>query len=460
MISVVDFFANQTITLLQSCKYLYLSAMLPVLQNRSSHNFIFFALMHPSQLQIKDYAYELPDERIARYPLAERDLSKLLIYKEGNISEDVYRNLPEHLPADSMLVFNNTKVIEARILFHKSTGSIIEIFCLEPAAGVELTQAMMSQGSVRWTCLVGGASKWKQQFLEKQLNTPKGEVLLKAEKRKQAQGSFEIEFSWDNEHFTFAELLHFAGVLPLPPYLQRQTEAADYDRYQTVYARQEGSVAAPTAGLHFTPLLLQQLQEQGIKKQFVTLHVGAGTFQPVKSEIMEQHNMHREWIEITTDTIEDLLKQLPNNIIAVGTTSLRSIESLYWMGVKAIINPKAGIEELEVQQWDAYDLPNQKTSAKEALQALLDWMKRNKLNQLICHTQILIAPGYKARIASAIITNFHQPNSTLLLLVAALIDNDWKKVYDHAMASNFCFLSYGDGSLLWVRESKDIANSS
>jgi S-adenosylmethionine:tRNA ribosyltransferase-isomerase len=417
-----------------------------------SHNFFFFALMHPTQLQIRDYTYELPDERIARYPLAERDLSKLLIYKEGSINEDVYRNLPAHLQADSMLVFNNTKVIEARILFHKATGSIIEIFCLEPAAGVELTQAMMSQGSVRWTCLVGGAGKWKQQFLEKNLNTPKGEVLLKAEKLKQEQGSFEIEFSWDNTHFTFAELLHFAGVLPLPPYLQRQTEAADYDRYQTVYARQEGSVAAPTAGLHFTPLLLQQLQEHGIKKQFVTLHVGAGTFQPVKSETMEQHNMHREWIEITTDTIEDLVKQLPNNIIAVGTTSLRSIESLYWMGVKAIINPNAGIEELEVQQWDAYDLPNQKNSAEEALMSLLDWMKRNKLNQLICHTQILIAPGYKARIASAIITNFHQPNSTLLLLVAALIGNDWKMVYDHAMANNFRFLSYGDGSLLFTRK--------
>lgn len=408
--------------------------------------------MHPSQLQIKDYTYELPDERIARYPLTERDLSKLLIYKEGNISEDVYRNLPAHLPNNSLLVFNNTKVIEARIIFYKSTGSVIEIFCLEPAAGVELTQAMMSQGTVRWTCLVGGAGKWKQQFLEKNLSTPKGEVLLKAEKLKQEQGSFEIEFTWDNEHFTFAELLHFAGVLPLPPYLQRQTEAADYDRYQTVYARQKGSVAAPTAGLHFTPLLLHQLQERGIKTQFVTLHVGAGTFQPVKSETMQQHNMHREWIEITSDAIENFSNNLKNTIIAVGTTSLRSIESLYWMGVKAIMNPNASIEELEVQQWDAYDLPKQEVSAEEALQALLGWMKRNALDQLICHTQILIAPGYKARIASAIITNFHQPNSTLLLLVAALIGDDWRRVYDYAMDNNFRYLSYGDGSLLWVNE--------
>ena len=409
--------------------------------------------MHPSQLQIKDFTYELPDERIARYPLAERDLSKLLVYKEGNISEDVYRNLVHHIPANSLLVFNNTKVIEARILFHKSTGSIIEIFCLEPAAGVELTQAMISQGPVRWTCLVGGAGKWKQQFLEKQLSTPRGNVLLKAEKIKHEQGSFEIEFSWDNAHFTFAELLHFAGVLPLPPYLQRQTEVADYDRYQTVYAKQEGSVAAPTAGLHFTPLLLQQLQQHGINKQFVTLHVGAGTFQPVKSETMQEHNMHREWIEISTTTIEGLLKQLPNIVIAVGTTSLRSIESLYWMGVKAIINPDATIEELEVQQWDAYDLPKQEVSAIEGLQALLNWMKQHELKQLICHTQILIAPGYKARIASAIITNFHQPNSTLLLLVAALIGDDWKKVYDYAMNHGFRFLSYGDGSLLFASPS-------
>jgi S-adenosylmethionine:tRNA ribosyltransferase-isomerase len=406
--------------------------------------------MHPSQLQIEDFTYELPDERIARYPLAERDLSKLLIYKEGTISEDVYRNLVQYIPANSLLVFNNTKVIEARILFHKLTGSIIEIFCLEPAAGVELTQAMMSQRSVRWTCLVGGAGKWKQQFLEKQLSTPRGNVLLKAEKIKQEQGSFEIEFSWDNAHFTFAELLHFAGVLPLPPYLQRQTEVADYDRYQTVYAIQEGSVAAPTAGLHFTPLLLQQLQQRGIKKQFVTLHVGAGTFQPVKSETMQQHNMHREWIEISSAAIGDLLIQLPNIVIAVGTTSLRSIESLYWMGVKAIINPNATIEELEVQQWDAYDLPKREESAIEALQALLHWMKQHQLNQLTCHTQILIAPGYKTRIASAIITNFHQPNSTLLLLVAALIGDDWKKVYDYAMSHDFRFLSYGDGSLLWA----------
>ena len=418
--------------------------------NIGSYNFFFFACMHPSQLQIKDFTYNLPDERIARYPLAERDLSKLLIYKEGQITEDVYRNIVEHLPADSLLLFNNTKVIEARILFQKSTGSIIEIFCLEPAAGVELTQAMMSQGSVRWTCLVGGAGKWKQRFLEKILSTPDGEVLLKAEKLQQAHGSFEIEFSWDNAHFTFAELLHFAGVLPLPPYLQRQTEVADYERYQTVYAKQEGSVAAPTAGLHFTPLLLQQLQEHGIKKQFVTLHVGAGTFQPVKSETMRQHNMHREWIEIARDTVEDLLKQIPRPVIAVGTTSLRSMESLYWMGVKAIINPDATIDQLEVQQWDAYDLPQQDVTAEEALQALLQWMWRNQLKQLVCHTQILIAPGYATRIASAIITNFHQPNSTLLLLVAALIRDDWKQVYAHAMKNNFRFLSYGDGSLLWA----------
>ena len=409
--------------------------------------------MHPSQLQISDFTYDLPDERIARYPLTERDLSKLLIYKEGHISSDVYRHLPQHVPADALLVFNNTKVIEARILFQKDTGSKIEIFCLEPAAGVELTQAMMSQGNVRWTCLVGGAGKWKQPFLEKQLQTPKGTVLLKAEKKNVQQGSFEIEFSWDNTYFTFAELLHYAGVLPLPPYLQRQTEAADYDRYQTVYARQEGSVAAPTAGLHFTPKLLVKLQDKGIQHSFVTLHVGAGTFQPVKSATMQDHPMHREWIEVTATAIEELLQQLPKPIIPVGTTSLRTIESLYWMGVKALLNPNATIDQLEVQQWDAYDLPLQNASAKDALQALLGWMQELRLEKIICHTQVLIAPGYNARVAAAILTNFHQPNSTLLLLVAALIGDDWRKVYSYALANDYRFLSYGDGSLLWVNKS-------
>lgn len=407
--------------------------------------------MHPSQLQINDFTYDLPDERIARYPLNERDLSKLLIYKDGHIQTDVYRNLPQHLPKNTLLVFNNTKVIEARILFQKSTGSTIEIFCLEPAAGVELTQAMMSRTSVRWTCLVGGAGKWKQPFLEKNISTAHGELLLKAEKLKQEQGTFEIEFSWDNSQFTFAELLHYAGILPLPPYLQRQSEAADYDRYQTVYARQEGSVAAPTAGLHFTPQLLQQLQEKGIQHQFVTLHVGAGTFQPVKSERMQDHPMHREWIEVTKDDIENLLQHIHDDVIAVGTTSLRTIESLYWMGVKAILNPGATLQQLEVQQWEAYDLPLQTATATETLQALLNWMRQQKTEQLICHTQILIAPGYRLRMATALITNFHQPNSTLLLLVAAVTGDDWQTIYNYALKNDFRFLSYGDGSLLWKK---------
>lgn len=404
--------------------------------------------MHPSQLQINDFTYDLPDDRIARYPLTERDLSKLLIYKEGTIATDVYRNLPQHLPDNAFLVFNNTKVIEARIMFQKSTGGTIEIFCLEPAAGVEVTEAMTSRGAVRWTCLVGGAGKWKQPFLEKHLSTPQGDVLLKAEKLKQEQGTFEIELSWDHPQFTFAELLHHAGILPLPPYLQRQSEAADYDRYQTVYARHEGSVAAPTAGLHFTPQLLHQLQEKGIRHQFVTLHVGAGTFQPVKSERMQDHPMHREWIEITKADIENLIQHVNDPVIPVGTTSLRTIESLYWMGVKAMLNPAATLQQLEVQQWEAYDLPLQTATAAEALKALLGWMEQ-KTDQLICHTQILIAPGYRLRIATALITNFHQPNSTLLLLVAALLGDDWKKIYEYALANDFRFLSYGDGSLLW-----------
>lgn len=405
--------------------------------------------MHPSQLQINDFTYDLPDDRIARYPLTQRDLSKLLVFKEGTIQTDVYRNLPQHLPANTFLVFNNSKVIEARILFQKPTGGTIEIFCLEPAEGVELTQAMMSRTSVRWTCMVGGAGKWKQPFLEKQVATPQGTILLKAEKCKQEKGSFEIELSWDHPDFTFAELLHHAGILPLPPYLERQTEAADYDRYQTVYARQEGSVAAPTAGLHFTPQLLQKLQEHGVRHQFLTLHVGAGTFQPVKSERMLDHPMHREWIEVTTADIENLILHADAPVVPVGTTSLRTIESIYWMGVKAMLHPSADLQQLEVQQWDAYDLPLQTATATQALEALLDWMKQHQTDQLICHTQILIAPGYQFRIASALITNFHQPNSTLLLLVAALLGNHWRKVYQYALDHEFRFLSYGDGSLLW-----------
>lgn len=411
--------------------------------------------MHPSQLQIKDFTYHLPDERIARYPLTERDLSKLLIYKNRTISEDVYRNISAHLPKDTLLLFNNTRVIEARMLFEKASGSIIEIFCLEPADDLELTQAMIARKKIRWNCLVGGAGKWKQSLLEKKLHTKNGELSLYAELIERKPNNFLIEFSWQDDQLSFAEILHFAGVLPLPPYLQRQTEKADYERYQTVYAKHEGSVAAPTAGLHFTDELLDELQQNGIAEEYVTLHVGAGTFRPVKSDTMLEHDMHREWIQVKQSTIETILSYQSKTIIPVGTTSLRTLETLYWMGVKAHSNPSAAINELEIQQWDVYDLPQQSVAVDTALQSLLSWMQKQELDELICHTQILVAPGYKVRIADALITNFHQPNSTLLLLVAALVGNDpattgWRKIYDFALQHDFRFLSYGDGSLLWV----------
>ncbi len=406
--------------------------------------------MHPSQIQIKDYTYNLPDDRIARYPLAQRDQSKLLIYKDGNISEDLYRNIGQQLNNKTLLLFNNTRVIEARMFFEKSTGGSIEIFCLEPAADTELTQAMMSIGKVRWNCLVGGAAKWKQGLLEKKLVQQEQSFSLYAEMIERKTDHFIIEFTWQPQ-FTFAEVLHLAGILPLPPYLQRQTEAADYERYQTVYAKQEGSVAAPTAGLHFTDELLKQLQEQGIEEAYVTLHVGAGTFKPVKSATMQDHEMHKEWMQVKRSTIETILCFQSGNIIPVGTTSLRTLESLYWMGVKAYHQPTATMEELEIHQWDAYELPSS-LSATDALTALLNWMHTHETEELICHTQILIAPGYKIRLANALVTNFHQPDSTLLLLVAAFVGNDWRKIYDYALANDFRFLSYGDGSLLWRRE--------
>ncbi len=408
--------------------------------------------MHPSQLQIKDFTYHLPDERIARYPLAERDLSKLLVYKNGIIKEDIYRNIGEYTDADTLLLFNNTRVIEARMLFTKSTGSTIEIFCLEPSGNQEITTAMFCTGKVRWNCLIGGASKWKQGLLEKKIRIADKEISVFAENVEKMTNHFIVEFSWSSQH-NFAEILHYAGILPLPPYLQRQTEKSDYERYQTVYSKHEGSVAAPTAGLHFTNNLLSHLHKKGIAEEYVTLHVGAGTFKPVKSEIMQQHEMHKEWIQVKRSSVQNILNYAGKTIIPVGTTSLRTLETLYWMGVKAILQPKAAtINQLEVQQWDAYDLPLRNISAKDALEALLKWMDSRNEDELVCHTQILIAPGYKTRIADALITNFHQPGSTLLLLVAALTGNDWTKIYGYALQNGFRFLSYGDGSLLWTQK--------
>jgi S-adenosylmethionine:tRNA ribosyltransferase-isomerase len=404
----------------------------------------------PSAISIKDYTYELPTERIAKYPLPERDESKLLLYKDGNISHTTYKKIAEQFTARTLLVFNNTRVIEARIFFQKPTGAVIEVFCLEPGYGAELTQAMTSKGKVQWNCLIGGAGKWKTPILEKQIKIGDQTIALCAQIIERLPDCFVIEFSW-KEDYAFGELLHEAGVIPLPPYLHRDAEKEDYDRYQTVYAKKEGSVAAPTAGLHFTPQLLDALQAKDVQTEQVTLHVGAGTFKPVKSETMKDHEMHREWIQVNKSTIENLLNGEFEDIVPVGTTSFRTLETLYWMGVKALLHPAAAVEELEVKQWDAYELPGH-FSKQESLTALVKWMNQQQLHELVCHTQLLVAPGYYPKIATAIITNFHQPNSTLLLLVAALIGDDWRNVYEYALTNDFRFLSYGDGSLLWVEK--------
>lgn len=410
--------------------------------------------MHPRNISILDFTYQLPEEKIAAFPLTERDASKLLVYKSGQITEDVYRNIATHIPAGSLLVFNNTKVIQARILFQKPTGGVIEIFCLEPyGEGIhEFSTIMSRQELVRWKCMIGGASKWKGGALSKQFNTGNETVEIKATLLEKLSDAYVVELSWEPAHYTFAEVLALAGDMPLPPYIKRKAELTDKERYQTIYAVQEGSVAAPTAGLHFTDHVFKTFEEKNISKAFVTLHVGAGTFKPVKASLMEQHEMHSEWIDVNRETIELLLQNSGNTIIAVGTTSLRTIETLYWMGVKTILQPSLSLDALAIQQWDVYETPlaDEFCSMAASLGSVLQWMSRNGLDRLLSHTQILIAPGYCYKVANAIITNFHQPQSTLLLLVAAAVNEKWKDIYAYAMENDFRFLSYGDGSLIFT----------
>lgn len=402
--------------------------------------------MHPKNLQIQDYTYHLPEEKIALYPLEQRDASKLLIYKNGGITEDTYSNIHDHLPENSFLVFNNTKVINARLLFTKPTGGVIEIFLLEPYQS-DYTTVLSSTKTCRWKCLIGGASKWK----EKKLELKQDGLTLIVEIKEKLTDAFVVQLDWDKP-VSFAELLQLAGNIPLPPYIKRSPESSDTNRYQTVFAQLDGSVAAPTAGLHFTENVFKNLESKKIKKEFVTLHVGAGTFKPVKVATMQQHDMHAEWIDVSAASIKNLLENLSNPIVATGTTSIRTIESLFWLGVKAFLNPAA--EKLELLQWEVYDEPlcNTNLSASEALSALLSWMEKSNQSSLFTSTQILIAPGYSFKIAKALITNFHQPQSTLLLLVAAAIGNNWKAVYNYALENKFRFLSYGDGSLLWIEK--------
>ncbi|HEX2627586.1 MAG TPA: S-adenosylmethionine:tRNA ribosyltransferase-isomerase [Chitinophagaceae bacterium] len=413
----------------------------------------------PRKLSIHDFAYSLPEERIAKYPLKDRDASQLLIYKDGNITEDIYRNIAQHIPADSFMVFNNTKVVEARLLFQKETGGVIEIFCLEPGDEYpDISTAMLQQGSVQWKCLVGGASKWKPgQILEKKIDAGVAIIKLQARYVEKRNDHFIIALNWTPAQLSFAEVLHHTGAIPLPPYIKRTAEPSDTERYQTVYAQWDGSVAAPTAGLHFTENIFKTLSSKNINTAFVTLHVGAGTFKPVKADVMEDHEMHAEFIDVSRSTIEKILKKISLNhpIIAVGTTSLRTIESLYWLGVKSVPDRHHNSTPLSLSQWEAYDLAGYHIPPDVALKNLLHWMDEHSLDRVIAKTQIIIAPGYQLKIANALVTNFHQPQSTLLLLVAALVGDDWKKIYDHAMNNRFRFLSYGDGSLLWGKKEAD-----
>lgn len=408
--------------------------------------------MNPRSIAISDYTYSLPEEKIARYPLATRDASKLLIYRNGQINTDVYHNLYQHIPANSLLVFNNTKVVEARLQFQKPTGGVIEIFCLEPHEQyTDIASALQQHGKVWWKCLIGGASKWKPgQVLQKLISYEKSLIRLEAKYIQKLSDCFIVELLWEPAHLSFAEVLHHAGLIPLPPYIKRAAESSDNERYQTVYATQDGSVAAPTAGLHFTQQLLEQIQQKNIHRSFVTLHVGAGTFKPVKSKTMQDHEMHAEYIDVTAAAIEQLLDHI-NNIFAVGTTSVRTLESLYWMGVKTIVNPAIPPEALFIRQWEVYeDLNKNNISASAALESLLAWMNKKDVQRILNRTQICIVPGYVFRMVKGIVTNFHQPQSTLLLLVAAIAGSGWRKIYDYALQNDFRFLSYGDGSLLFV----------
>jgi S-adenosylmethionine:tRNA ribosyltransferase-isomerase len=409
--------------------------------------------MHPKDLSILDFSYDLPDERIARYPVEERDLSKLLIYQNASITTDVYRSLPELLPPDTLLIFNNTKVVEARLHFYKPTGGAIEIFCLEPDDRyADVTSAMMQKQQVYWKCLVGGAKKWKDGQLSLSFSWKDQEVQVSAEKITIQSDAFIILFQWNQTDLSFADILHHAGNLPLPPYMDRDVEDADKERYQTVYAKYDGSVAAPTAGLHFTESLLTRLTEKNIRTEFVTLHVGAGTFKPVKASVMQDHDMHAEYIDVSIESIETIRKALSHNIITVGTTSLRTVESLYWLGKKIIDQPSIPIQDLIVDQWYPYDHNGVLPTPDAALFALENYLRERKRYRLITKTSIIIAPGYTFKIMKALITNFHQPQSTLLLLVAAIAGTNWRNIYQYALDHDFRFLSYGDGSLLWKQD--------
>ncbi len=400
----------------------------------------------PRHIHISDYNYPLPDERIAKFPIARRDHSKLLIYNKGEVSSDVFYNLPQYLPKGALMVFNNTKVIQARMHFRKETGALIEVFLLEPAEPSDYELMFQTTGHCAWYCLVGNLKKWKEGSLRREIEINGQTVVVNATRGELHGTSHRIDFSWGGD-VSFAEIIDAMGELPIPPYLNRETQESDKTTYQTVYSKIKGSVAAPTAGLHFTPEVLADLDAHGIQREELTLHVGAGTFKPVKSEEIEGHEMHTEYVSVRRDTIQKLIDH-EGCAIAVGTTSVRTLESLYYMGLKVMRDPSLNEDQLHVAQWEPYTGDCPQCESVTALKALLAWMDARSLTVLHSSTQIIIAPGYDYHIVKMLVTNFHQPQSTLLLLVSAFVKGDWHKIYDYALSHDFRFLSYGDSSLL------------
>ena len=397
-------------------------------------------------IKISDFDYPLPDERIAKFPLPVRDQSKLLVYRHGEVSQDVFTSLPSYLPSGSLMIFNNTKVIQARLHFRKETGALIEVFCLEPIQPNDYVLSFQQTRKCSWLCMIGNLKKWKEGSLSREIEI-KGKTVLLTATRGECRGtSHWIDFEWNNDSFTFADILEIVGELPIPPYLNRETQESDKETYQTVYSKIKGSVAAPTAGLHFTERVLNSLKEKDIDLEELTLHVGAGTFKPVKSEEIEGHEMHTEYISVHKQTIEKLIAH-HGEAIAVGTTSVRTLESLYHIGVTLADHPDATEQELHVRQWQPYEKYDQ-IPPVVALQKILGYLDRNGLEALHTSTQIIIAPGYQYKIVKVMVTNFHQPQSTLLLLVSAFVKGNWRTIYDYALSHDFRFLSYGDSSLL------------
>ncbi|MDP4265835.1 MAG: S-adenosylmethionine:tRNA ribosyltransferase-isomerase [Bacteroidota bacterium] len=400
--------------------------------------------MSPKDINISEYNYELPLNRIAQFPLIQRDKSKLLIYKNGEINETIFGNIPDYLQKGCSLVFNDTKVIQARMLFQKESGSTIEIFCLEPFFPfTEIEKSFSASSGCIWKCFIGNAKKWNGKFLSKNINTDNNQTLnLSVEIKGAEKNAYLIQFNWDNISLNFGDIINIFGNTPLPPYIKRVPDNIDKNRYQTVYAQYEGSVAAPTAGLHFTNEVIAKINKNNINSFYVTLHVGAGTFKPVSSPTISTHIMHSEHFSVNKTTINNLLKNLNNNIIAVGTTSVRTLESIYQLGKKIILNKDISLHM--ISQWEAYENLDKDISASASLNAILDYMDKNSLDNLTGQTEILIVPGYKFKIVKGLITNFHQPQSTLLLLIAAFIGSDWKRIYNYALSNDFRFLSYGD----------------